>query len=97
LKKLNKELKLDYNKEIREYNNLTKKIQNEELKLEECDKKIASLKYKQITQLSMITPDFISHFNDLAVSVNSDVLITIIDFFGFTRTPYSIIKVLVLV
>jgi hypothetical protein len=73
---------------------LTKRIQVEELKLEEIDKKISRMRFKQTTHLAMINSDFISHFNDLAISVNSEIIKYFLEFMGFTNTPYSIIKVL---
>jgi hypothetical protein len=87
-------LKNEYNRDIRQYNSITKQIQIEEAKLEEVDKQIASVRYKQTTHISMINSDFVTHFNELAISVNSDVIRYFIEFMGFTKTPYGIIKVI---
>jgi hypothetical protein len=41
----------------------------------------------------MINADFVSHFNDLAVSINSEVIKYFVEFMGFSNSPYNIINV----
>ena len=88
-----KQQKIEYNSEIKEYNSLNKSILSEESKMEEIEKGISKLRYKQIMTLSMITDDFVKHFNDFVGRVPSEVIENLMEFFGYNQTPYYLLKV----
>jgi hypothetical protein len=86
--------KSDYNREIKEYNTITKTILNEEKSLEDIEKKISNIRYKQKMTLNVINVDFVKHFNDYANRINPEIVESIVEFFGFVATPYNLIKVI---
>ncbi len=88
-----KQQKIDYNSEIKEYNSLIKVILNEESKIEDIEKTINKLRYKQKMILSIITDDLVKHFNDFASRVPTEVIDNLMEFFGYNQTPYSLLKV----
>jgi hypothetical protein len=90
-------MKFDYNKDLREYNIITKQIQNEENNLEEIDRKIAKIKFKQNIRLSMINTDFINHFNEYMSNLKNEIVDSFLEFLNLNNTPYIIIKVIIII
>ena len=86
-------MKFEYNKDLREYNNLTKQLLKEEAYLEEIYNKIAKIKYKQNMRLSMINSDFINHFNEYMSNLRNEIVDSFLDFLGLNNSPYIMIKV----
>ena len=85
--------KSDYNREIKEYNNLNKIILNEEKSLEMIENKFSKIKQKQKLFLSSINNDFLKHFKDLSSRINSEIIEVMIEFFGFKLTPFNLLTV----
>jgi hypothetical protein len=88
-----KQQKVEYNSEIKEYNSLIKSILSEETKVEDIEKTINKLRYKQKMTISMITDDFVKHFNDFTSHVPLEVIESLMEFFGYIQTPYYLLKV----
>ena len=84
----------DYNREIKEYNNITKIILNEEKLLEDTENKSNKIKYKQKITFTKINSDFVKHFNDFADRICKEILDPLMDFFGYSITHSSLLKVL---
>lgn len=87
-----KQQKVEYNSEIKEYNNLIKSILSEESKVEDIEKNINKLRYNQKMTISMITDEFVKHFNDFASHVPLEVIESLMEFFGYIQTPYYLLK-----
>jgi hypothetical protein len=72
---------------------MLKIILNEEVKVEELEKSLNKLRYKQKMTISMINNEFVKHFNDFASRMPSEVIETLMEFFGYNQTPYNMLKV----
>lgn len=64
----------------------------EEKKLEEIEKKISKIKYKQKVALTTLNDDFMKNFNDFIMRIQPEVIETLMEFFGFRITPYTLLK-----
>ena len=92
-KNLLKQQKGEYNKDIKEYHNLIKLILAEEQKLEEFERSINKIRYKQKMTVLGINEDFVKHFNDYTSRLQPEIIEGLIEFFGYSLTPYGIFKV----
>ena len=88
-----KQQKGEYNKDIKEYHNLIKLILAEEQKLEEFERSINKIRYKQKMTVLGINEDFVKHFNDYTSRLQPEIIEGLIEFFGYSLTPYGIFKV----
>lgn len=85
--------KVEYNKEIKEYTNITKKILNEEKLLEEIEKIITKINYKQNIRLTVVNSEFVKHFNEYSYASHPEIIEAFMDFLGFEVTPHALLKV----
>lgn len=91
IKKTIKQLKLNYNKEIKDYQLLTETILSNESLLETFQSKIAKLSYKQMCILNSFNAGFYAHFNDIATNnQHNEALSLIFEFCSFTEPIYSL-------
>lgn len=93
LKSIIKQQKLNYNKEIKEYQILTKTILSEEQKVEDVEKFLNKTRYKQKMMTMNINSDFVKHFKDFASRMDPEIMDGLIEFFGYFLTPFGLIKV----
>ena len=84
---------MEYNKDIKEYHNITKTILNEESKLDELEKKLNKIKLNQRKTFLLINDEFVKHFNEFSSRVDAKVIENLKEFFGLIISPYNILSV----
>ncbi len=76
---------------------MSKLISREEKLLEEIDKKISRINLNMKIKLNSINSDYLKILIDFMSRTNQDLSNLIIEFLGFLQTPYSNIKVNIII